>query len=319
MEHKKSTNKSRNNNMKSNNKKIDNEHDKVVKELLKEEDEEVYILNKALRLSLKSDEIEIYTNSFVTSNYKYKEADCVYKLKGKNVFFVVEHQSVIDFRMPYRMSNYQIEVMRSCENYKNTKDNKEALVIGVVLYTGRAEWTAERYIRNIQHYFDDGVKTILGDNKTLGNYTIIDINKCTEEELLIAKSLISKVMLIEKVRKTEDLGKVLIKMIKYLDARGLKYIDNLIKNILVEDLGEEKAEEILIIYRKAIKGEGSDEEMELAISKTIHDEIVTRERRGEKQGRKNVAKKLLIMGYSIDEVGKITELSKKEVEELKSK
>ena len=80
MEHKKSTNKSRNNNMKSNNKKIDNEHDKVVKELLKEEDEEVYILNKALRLSLKSDEIEIYTNSFVTSNYKYKDVNVNIKM-----------------------------------------------------------------------------------------------------------------------------------------------------------------------------------------------------------------------------------------------
>lgn len=315
MEHRKRTN----------NKKIDNEHDKVVKELFKEEHEKVYILKKALNLNFKPDEIEIYTNSFVTSNYKYKEADCVYKLKGKNVFFVIEHQSVIDYRMPYRMSNYQLEVMRSCENYKNTKDNKEALVIGIVLYTGRPEWTAERYIRNIQYSFDDGVKTILGDNKTLGNYTIIDINKCAEEELLIAKSLISKVMLIEKARKTEDLGRTLIKMIKYLDAKGLKYIKNLIKNILVEDLGEEKAEEILEIYEKVIQGEGSEEEMELAISKTIHDEIVTREkrgekrgeRRGEKQGRMNVAKNLLTMGYSINQVGEITELSETEVKRLK--
>ena len=298
---------------------IENEHDKVFKDLFCDVNEAVHIINKVLKLNLKSNEIQRYTNSFVTSGYKYKEADCVYKKKNERVFLVIEHQSVVDFRMPYRMSNYQIEVMRSCESYKNTKDNKEALVIGIVLYTGRKEWNAELYIRNIQYKLEDGARVVLGDNKTLGNYSVLDVNKCTEEELLKDKGLISKVMLIEKVRKTDELVKTLIKMVKYLDEDGLKYIENIIKNILVNDLEEEKVKKILEKYRKVRKEKGSEKEMELAITRTIRNEIEGVRRKGRREGKISVAKNLLTMGYSIDQVGKMAELNESELKELKEK
>ena len=298
---------------------IENEHDKVFKDLFCDVNEAVHIINKVLKLNLKSNEIQRYTNSFVTSRYKYKEADCVYKKKNERVFLVIEHQSVVDFRMPYRMSNYQIEVMRSCESYKNTKDNKEALVIGIVLYTGRKEWNAELYIRNIQYKLEDGARVVLGDNKTLGNYSVLDVNKCTEEELLKDKGLISKVMLIEKVRKTDELVKTLIKMVKYLDEDGLKYIENIIKNILVNDLEEEKVKKILEKYRKVRKEKGSEKEMELAITRTIRNEIEGVRRKGRREGKISVAKNLLTMGYSIDQVGKMAELNESELKELKEK
>lgn len=298
---------------------IENEHDKVFKELFNISKEAVHIINTALELRLKENEIERYTNSFITSNYKYKEADCVYKKKDEKIFFVLEHQSVIDFRMPYRMLNYQTEVMRSCENYKNTKENKEALVIGIVLYTGRPEWKAELYIRNIQYKLDDGMKTVLGDNKTLGNYTVIDINKFTKEELLREEGIISKVMLIEKSRRTEDLGRILIEAANYLDREGVKYIKNLIKNILVKDIGNKEAKKVLDFYKNIINKKGSEEKMELAVSRMIRNEINGKVKRGEKLGRINVAKNLLVMGYEVDEVGRITELSVEEIRKLKNR
>ena len=302
---------------------IENEHDKVFKELFNISKEAVHIINTALELRLKENEIERYTNSFITSNYKYKEADCVYKKKDEKIFFVLEHQSVIDFRMPYRMLNYQTEVMRSCENYKNTKENKEALVIGIVLYTGRPEWKAELYIRNIQYKLDDGMKTVLGDNKTLGNYTVIDINKFTKEELLREEGIISKVMLIEKSRRTEDLGRILIEAANYLDREGVKYIKNLIKNILVKDIGNKEAKKVLDFYKNIINKKGSEEKMELAVSRMIRNEINGKVKRGkiqgERLGRINVAKNLLVMGYEVDEVGRITELSVEEIRKLKNR
>lgn len=320
--------KSKINNIKS---EINNEHDKVFKELFVNKNEAVYFLNRVLNLKLQADEIERYTNSFVTSGYKYKEADCVYKLKNKRVFFVLEHQSIVDYRMPYRMLNYQAEVMRSCETYKNVKDNREALVIGIVLYTGKSGWTAEKYIRNIQYTIKDGTIKILGDNKTLGNYTIVDVNKCDDEKLLTDKSLISKVMLIEKTRKTEELAKNLFRMVKYLDKKGLKYIRNLIKNILVNDLSHETRKVLLDSYNKAIKGEGGEANMELSVVKTIRDDLTMHEKIGEKRGEKRgkkcgielgkieVAKKLLKKDYTIEEIVGITELSRKKVKELENK
>lgn len=323
--------KSKINNIKS---EINNEHDKVFKELFVNKNEAVYFLNRVLNLKLQADEIERYTNSFVTSGYKYKEADCVYKLKNKRIFFVLEHQSVVDYRMPYRMLNYQAEIMRSCETYKNVKNNREALVMGIVLYTGKSGWTAEKYIRSIQYMIKDGTITILGDNKTLGNYTVVDVNKYDDENLLRDKSLISKVMLIEKTRKTEELARNLFKMVKHLDKKGLKYIRNLIKNILVNDLSTETRKVLVNCYDKAIK-EGGEENMELAVVKTIRDDLAIHEkigekrgeRRGERRGEKRgielgklkIAKRMLKENYTIKEIVGITELSKKKVKELENK
>ena len=67
--------------------------------------------------------------------------------------------------------------------------------------------------------------------------------------------------------------------------------------------------------------------MELAITRTIRNEIEGERRRGRregiKEGRKeakiSVAKNLLTMGYSVSQVEEITELSEKEVEKLKTK
>ena len=63
--------------------------------------------------------------------------------------------------------------------------------------------------------------------------------------------------------------------------------------------------------------------MELAVSRMIRNEIngkVKRgEKRGERLGRINVAKNLLVMGYEVDEVGKITKLSEEEIRKLKNR
>ncbi len=59
--------------------------------------------------------------------------------------------------------------------------------------------------------------------------------------------------------------------------------------------------------------------MELAVSRMIRNEINGKVKRGEKLGRINVAKNLLVMGYEVDEVGRITELSVEEIRKLKNR
>ena len=59
--------------------------------------------------------------------------------------------------------------------------------------------------------------------------------------------------------------------------------------------------------------------MELAITRTIRNEIEGVRRKGRKEGKISVAKNLLTMGYSIDQVGKMAELNESELKELKEK
>ena len=100
---------------------------------------------------------------------------------------------------------------------------------------------------------------------------------------------------------------------------------------MVNDLSEETKEEILELYGRTINGKGSGEDMELAITRTIRNEIEGERRRGRREGRRegikegrkegkiSVAKNLLTIGYSIDQAGKIAELNKSELKELKEK
>ena len=79
--------------------KIHNEHDKLVKKILEKPREIKFVVRKALGLS--KDEIiemEAVRNEFITSDFRGKQADMVYKVKGKEVYILVEHQTSINRR-----------------------------------------------------------------------------------------------------------------------------------------------------------------------------------------------------------------------------
>ena len=66
--------------------------------------------------------------------------------------------------MPYRILEYEIEIMKSAIDIKKVK-NKEyklPLVIPIVLYTGKKKWDAKRYLEESQEKLD-GVKIKAGN------------------------------------------------------------------------------------------------------------------------------------------------------------
>ena len=119
------------------------------------------LINQAIKTKLKAEEIEKYTSSFVNKIFENREADIVYKYKNKNIFFLIEHQTKIDYSMQYRILEYEIEIMKSAIDIRKVK-NKEyklPLVIPIVLYTGKKKWDAKRYLEESQETLD-GVKII---------------------------------------------------------------------------------------------------------------------------------------------------------------
>lgn len=99
------------NNKKLNNQKINNQHDKIFRKVLSNKKEATFVINKAIKISpeIQLDEIQEYKSSFVNDFLENKEADIVYKLKSQNIFFLIEHQSKIDYSMAYRIQNYKLE------------------------------------------------------------------------------------------------------------------------------------------------------------------------------------------------------------------
>ena len=241
--------------------------------------------------------------------FQNREADIVYKYKDKNIFFLIEHQTKIDYSMPYRILEYEMAIMRSAleiQKIKN-KEYKLPLVIPIVLYTGKQKWDAKKYLEESQEELE-GIKI------KAGNYNLVDINDYTKEELLQGKTLTSKMMLIEKSESTEETIEMLEKIIPNIKQEDKKLLKRIISILFGEKIGEEKTKELIE------KIDGGEEKM-LAVVEMIRNEnqmyIDIGRKEGKKQNSIEIAQKLLKIKMPISQISKVTELTEKEIEKLK--
>ena len=284
-------------------------------------EEAIALINQAIKIKLKAEEIEKYTSSFVSKIFQNREADIVYKYKNKNIFFLIEHQTKIDYSMSYRILEYEIEIMKSAIDIRKVK-NKEyklPLVIPIVLYTGKKKWDAKRYLEESQETLDD-VKI------KAGNYNLVDINDFTKEELLQGKTLISKMILLEKSESTEESIEMLEKIIPNTNKEEKELLKRVISILFGEKIGEEKTKKLIE------KIDGGEEKM-LALVDMIRNEnkmyINMGRTEGKKEGRKEgfkegkkqtyleIAKNLLKLKMPISQISEVTKLPKEEIEKLK--
>ena len=293
--------------------KIDKEHDKIVKRVFQSKKEAARFVSKVIERKIDPSELVAVQNSFVTTELKYREADIVYRLKGTNIVILIEHQTRVDYRMAYRILNYQIEIMRANEVENPKKEDKECLVIPIVLYTGRERWTAKNYIKEIQErLFED---TKIGKEEielgTLGYYTLVDVNNYTKEELLEEEGILSKIMLIEKERSTQDLIKTIFEINKKIQNEEHKEIVyTAMELILNKKIGTEMTNKIM----EKIIGKGSDNM--LAAEQMVLEENETIRKDGINEGKRISVINMLRMGYPIETISQICELSQKKVKEI---
>ena len=151
-----------------NTEKVHKRHDKLIKEILTKE-EVSKLLEKYLKLKIEKEKLEEYTNKYITKNYEERESDIVYKIKGRNIYFLIEHQSKVDYKIPFRILEYSIEIMRTAlkkqeANKKrgNNKNFKYPQIIPIVIYTGNEKWKVEENISKVQEslegYREESIK-----------------------------------------------------------------------------------------------------------------------------------------------------------------
>jgi len=300
-------------------KQINNEHDKIFRKILEDKKEVEKFINKALNLEVPITEkqLEKYNSSFVTSKLKNQECDIIYKLREKNIFFLIEHQTKIDYTMPLRILEYSLEIIKSAIDRKQIerKEYKYPTVIPIVLYTGRKKWKVKNYIKETQEKLEgyEGIE--------FAKYNIIDINNYTEEELLQEESFLSKTMLIEKARYTNTLAINLEKIVQELNNKDKVYTEEqkellitIIELTLRRKLEKEEANKLI----KNLKEGGKEM---LAVLDMIDEENKRIFRNGKKEGRREgekrakleTAKKMLEKGIDIETIVEITGVSKEQI------
>ena len=301
-------------------KEINQEHDKIFRTILDKKENAALIINKAIDTKIEIKDIEKYKNIFVNKVFQNREADIVYKMKDKNIFFLIEHQTRIDYSMPFRILEYEVAIMKSAidMNKIKTKNYKLPLVISIVLYTGNRKWNAAEYLQKSQ-------ETLGNIKEDVGKYNLIDVNNLTEKELLEDDTFITKMMLIEKSKNTEETVETLEKVIERTKEEDKDVLIRIIKIVFKEKLGDNEVERLVNKIE-----EGREKEV-LAVVDMIRRENQMYIDMGRKEGKIEgkiegikeksieIAKKLLSKNTSKKEISEITGLDETEIDRIEGK
>ena len=299
---------------------INKKHDKLFKELLSDKKEAVKFINNYLNLCLVESDIEKYEKEFRTNGFYNIETDIVYKLKEKNVFILIEHQSSVDLKMAYRVLCYKNAIIESAIDKKRLKERNYKIpkVIAIVLYTGKRKWNSLS-INDIEEKID-------GYENPNNEYHLIDSNEFSRNKLLSDNLITSKAMLIEKSKNKDELYKNIEDVI-HNQIRNNTFDNTQLEKLVRYELAETEDNNIISEFLEKIRNiEGGNEIMTNA-SRIINNEIRKQRREGKIEGiaegrAEGKAEGIALMAKKlkgkmhIKDISQITGLSEKEIEKL---
>ena len=293
-------------------KEIHQKHDKSFKDVLSNKEEMAFFLKEFVGIEVDTKDLQEYKNEFVTKQYRKKQSDIIYKNTEKEIYYMLEHQSSRDREMPYRIAEYCLELIENA--VKNSKSQIYPTIVPIVLYTGKGKWNVETNFAERQKFSAGSYEKYKIDIK----YIVVDINIIEDMELLEKQDYLANVMLLEKCWTDEEK----IEMLKRIEE---------------EMKSKEEQEKILYyfvnVYGRTLKLEDKkrlDKRLERSEDKmTVFQQSMIEERKaiirksrtegrteGRKQGRAEVARNLLKLKMSIEQIIEATGLSREELEKL---
>ena len=211
---------------------------------------------------------------------------------------------------------YKYAIIESAIDKKRLKEQsyRIPMVIPIVLYTGKRKW--KRLLIN------DIEEKVEGYAENWLEYTLIDVNEFSKEQLLADNLIITKAMLIEKSKNKEELYKNIEDIINMQKAK--KAFDNLqLEKLITYELSETEDKNIMHEFIEKIRNiEGSEKIMTNA-SRIINREIRKQRKEGREEGIQQglqqgmvlVAKRLKGK-MNMKDISQITGLSETEIENL---
>jgi len=236
-------------------------HDKRHKEALK--NKKVFLsllkdcINEPWTNEIDEDSLRLSNKSFILQDFSEKEADVVYEaeIKGvKMIFYILlEIQSFVDYRMPYRLLLYITEILRDYYNnadvkQRKRKDFKFPVVIPMVYYCGSRRWTVPL---NIKEMFS--APAIFGNYVMDLEYILVQSNSFDENKLKsLSSRLLALIMLLEQSK------------------NGAEFINNLLHHKADITKFDSEEERIFYLFVKIIAKAYGYNEIE-TIKKMIHE------------------------------------------------
>jgi len=298
-------------------KKVYNEHDKLIKNVLKNKLEVSKIINKYLDIKqlINQKDLLKYTNSYINKKYKSKEVDVVYKLRNKEIYFLIEHQSYVDNTMPYRILNYCIDIMQEWIKSKKEKNIVYyPIIVPIVIYTGNQEWKVP------VNFKDKQIGTLLFERYKINlEYNLIDINKLSKYELIQSNTMFGYAMVIEKSKNKSELKENIDLIVRRTkDKELLEDLADIVIYILNGILEETEQEELLNKINKKV-GENSMSTLYERLLEETKKTLKKGKQEGIRKGIRDVIKNMLSMKFDDKTIMQATNTNEKELQEIKKK
>ena len=306
-----------------------NFNDKIMRKILKDKVQASIYLNEWLKIKngfeIKPDEIEEVTESYITKSWKNKETDIVYKdKKYEGVFYLIEHQTKVDYLMAKRIREYKNEIENQYELNSSSKEiRKIANVTALVIYIENEKWKAKTNIEELK------IKNPRLKEQPKDDYEIISINDYTLKELEAkvkenAENIILKLALINKLGKMKN-EELMIKVMKNIkiNSTQIDFVASYINERISKKCGKEFAKLMIKNIEEKLENKEEKNMLEAFVDRflDIADEREKRgkaagEKIGEKRGIAQVAINMLKQKYKKEEIKKCTGLSDEKIKEL---
>ena len=305
----------------------DNPHDKRHKELLSNKKSFLSLLRDCIKepwvYGINEDSLIKSNKSFILQDFSEKEADIVYEaaIDGRRIIFYIllELQSAVDYRMPYRLLLYIVEILRHYYNQAdaNERDNKDfkfPVVFPIVFFSGKDTWTVPLNLRDM---FDS--PGTFGDYVLNFEYTLVNAKGYDNEDLRnFSSKLLGLVLTLEKARNDLEFYGSIRENLN--DIEGFdneeKRILNLCIKIMDVAYGYNRSEEI-----KALLDENKISEVDRMLCDIIENAKLEKEQlvsQGELKGKLEVAKKMLVENLPIELIARTTELTREQIEGIRA-
>ncbi len=214
-------------------KKTNNIHNEIIRGILKNKSEVAEVINDFVDNNerIRGKDLE------KCFNIKYSlDGNLVYKLKDKDVFFLIRHQQEIDNSILYEVLNYCVEIIYDWNMAIKIKAGiKYPIVAPIIIYTGIKKWNIICDFSDLQvndYRFEDRIVDF--------KYNLIDINKLSIESLIQKNSLFSYAMALGKTRNHEQFINILNK--ELISSNGKKVLQRKLFSNLLRGLENEGKE-----------------------------------------------------------------------------
>lgn len=264
-------------------------------------------LHLAKRIDL--DKLKLRPNSYLDNKLRENITDILYETtvdeRACLILFLVEHQSRPEYWMPLRVLKYQCRVWE--EHAKNAKNKKLPVIMPIVVYNGQVPYPYET------SFFDllDGPDDII-QNQFTSNFQLVDLNSIEDKKLREA-----------------TWANVALFVMKHIRSRELvHHLESIANNILmIEESGAYGFTEALFWYimcksdylvrgeleafiRKILSSSKGDNVMTL-VEQYWADGVQEGMQQGMEKGMElrdnDLIIKMLKLGYSIEEICKLTD------------